>query len=187
MEEQSMVNLIKLALAAVMAILVFLVIILGAALYITWNEKQNVTPTPSVFPTINPSLFPSVTPTPGPEDNIWILKDCGMDKVKYAPGESATVYAVIENKQGAPITDINLHVTVYRRIGEIAIPIPLPNTDYDVNDIYIRPGTQQKLEYVINIPANVSGISTVGDYEILAIVSADGSELGRRTVLVTIG
>lgn len=179
--------LTKIFLLAVLVTLLAACVVMAA--YIIHNDWKppvtTTTPTPTIQPSIIPTVDPSVVPTAPPnDDRFWVLADCGSDRSTYSPGDTAVVYVVLKNVQGDAIKSIDVTFTIYYKVGPLTIPLPKRTQTIPVD---VQPGTTQRYEYAIPVPAEYNGMPVSGSFDIKAEVSSDGTFLGAKTIPITIG
>jgi hypothetical protein len=179
-------------LAVCVTLLAACVVVAGYIIHNEWKPPvTTTTPTATPIPTINVSPVPTVDPSDDPvptappnDERFWVLEDCGTDKSAYAPGDTAVVYVVLKNVQGDAMKSIDVNLTIYYKVGPLSIPLPKRTQTIPVD---VQPGTTQRYEYAMSVPAEYNGMPVSGSFDIKAEVSSDGTYLGTKTLPIRIG
>ncbi len=143
------------------------------------NTGVSPTPTPVATPTGLPSgtATPVVTPSPTPVPAYSAeLSDWGTDKGTYARNENATGWVYVHNTGEPTIDRMDFTLVIHRHvpiIGDYSIAY-----NYNMTGLNIRPGKTEKVQFVQNIPAEYSGISTAGDYRFDVTAFLAGKPVG---------
>jgi hypothetical protein len=132
------------------------------------GSSSHATPTPT--PTVSPTEMPTVGPEPKAKLTGW-----GTDREVYARNDTATGWVNVTNTGSTPIDEINFNIVIKRTV----LFVPVEKTfSYDATGLDIMPGETKKVQFSQVIPAEYSGISTAGDYELVVTASLAGREVG---------
>jgi hypothetical protein len=130
------------------------------------------------------AIIASLFTTKPAGENVWKLKDAGLDKSIYKIGDKATAFIIIENAQGGPIKTLTANVSVARKIGD---DYPFSFTESrTLNGLNILPGTEDRIEYGAVVPASMMGLDLVGEYRVILFVRSGEVYLGGKTLYVAI-
>ena len=64
--------------------------------------------------------------------------------------------------------------------------VSLGGKDFTIGGLNIKPGETKRAEYAVNIPGEVSGISTAGGYELKGNVLVGGQQIGSFSKHITV-
>jgi len=118
----------------------------------------------------------TVSPTPTPQPVVsGQAKDWGTSKSTYARGETAAGWVYVTNTGNVPIDTVDFTIVIKKTI--FFIPIE-KSYDYSKTGLNIAPGETQKVEFSQDIPAEYSGVSTAGDYQLTVKAKLAGQEIG---------
>jgi len=138
-----------------------------------------VTPTPVATPTGLPTVTvtPVVTPSPTTAPVVSTeLSDWGTDKDTYARGDNATGWVYVLNTGEGTIDGMDFTLVIHRSvflIGDYSITY-----NYNMTGLDIKPGMKEKVQFIQQIPAEYSGISTTGDYRFDVTAFLSGKAIG---------
>jgi hypothetical protein len=144
----------------------------------SWVVSPVSTPVPTpVSGTNGTPTTPTPVPAPTPLPVIsGIATDWGSDKTSYSRGETAIGWTYVTNTGNVPITQIDFTITIKRTIFFVPVEMVFPFITTGLN---IPPGVKQQVAFSISIPSDYQGISTAGDYQLTAVASLAGTEIGR--------
>jgi len=101
----------------------------------------------------------------------------GTDKDTYNRGDTAKGHITLKNTGNTAINDVTVSVTVARSVPALGTAT-LGSKDYNIGGLNIRPGETKKAEFSNNIPAEYSGFSTAGEYDVNGNVLVGGKQVG---------
>jgi len=142
-----------------------------------------VTTVPATTVTATPVTKGAATATPadtkpaGTQTASGQLVGYGTDKDTFSRGEQATGYIQVKNTGTAVINDITASMSASANVPVIG-QTTLGTKDYTFSDLNIQPGETKRIEFKADIPSEVKGVSTAGDYSLHATIKAGGSEIG---------
>ncbi len=120
--------------------------------------QKTVTPTPSPASSPSPILYAQ-------------LSGWATDKDVYARGETATGRVNVTNMGNATIDEVDFTVDMHRTILFQDIVKTFRHSETGLG---IRPGETRQVQFSVAIPAEYSGISTAGDYRLVATATVGG-------------
>ncbi len=128
-----------------------------------------------IFPTPAPGTNETnqtVSPTPSPQPIVSATaNDWGTSKDTYARGETATGWVYVTNTGNVPIDTIDFTIVIKKTI--FFFPVE-KSSDYSKTGLNIAPGETQRVEFSQAIPAEYSGMSTAGDYQLTVTAKLAG-------------
>ena len=134
---------------------------------------------PSPSPVAN-GTNPTVTPTPVISGTAsgW-----GTSKTTYNRGDTATGWVNVTNTGNVPITAVDFTIVIKRTV--LFVPIE-KSYSYSKTGLNILPGETQRVEFSQAIPAEYSGMSTAGDYQLKVTAKLANKEIGSYTTALKI-
>jgi hypothetical protein len=119
---------------------------------------------------------PIVSPTPSPQPVVSAqAKDWGTSKDTYARGETATGWVYVTNTGNVPIDALDFTIVIKRTV--FFVPVE-KSYSYSKTGLNIQPGETRRVEFSQPIPAEYSGMSTAGDYQLKVTALLAGKEIG---------
>ena len=139
----------------------------------TLNNYTQISPTPGpgingTNPTASP--MPTAQPILSGQANDW-----GTGKDSYARGDTATGWVYVTNTGNVPIDTIDFTIVIRKTV--FFFPVE-KSADHSKTGLNIQPGETQRVEFSQSIPAEYSGMSTAGDYQLTVTAKLAGKDIG---------
>ena len=120
---------------------------------------------------------PTATMATGTQTAAGQLVGYGTDKDTFSRGEQATGYIQVKNTGNTMINDITASISASAKVPVVG-QTTLGTKDYTFSNLNIQPGETKRIEFKADIPSDVKGVSTAGDYSLHATIKAGGTDLG---------